>query len=195
MPANIRRQFFVDTAVQGALILRALGYWIAVMITMVVILITWRMFTGPARVFYLHFDDLWFHYQLPLIAALLVLPLIVYDVVRFSSRFAGPIMRFRRAMNCLAQGEATQRLQFRAGDYWMELADDFNAVANRVEVLERQIHELKNNPGKSTAQAEPALAALPTQAPSHGKPAAAPPELRLLKTGPALEEEYLTCGQ
>ncbi|MDX1963382.1 MAG: hypothetical protein SFX18_09530 [Pirellulales bacterium] len=155
MAGQTRKQLFVDPHVQGNLALRVVGYWLALVVTAIVMLITWRMFTGPARVFYTHFDDLWFQYKLPFIASVLLLPIIVYDMVRFSNRFSGPLLRFRRGLRQLASGEPTQQMQFRAGDFWSELAEDYNLVAARLELLERQIATLK---GETTVtdEAEPA---------------------------------------
>jgi len=61
------------------------------------------------------------------------LPLAVFDMVRLSHRFAGPMVRYRRAMHDLGRGEHVEPLRFRDGDYWQDLATDFNAVLARLE--------------------------------------------------------------
>jgi hypothetical protein len=83
--------------------------------------------------FYTHFDDMWFHFGPALVASLLLLPLVLFDVIRFSNRFAGPLVRLRRAMRTLARGEQVLPIKFRDGDYWQDFADDFNAVAATVQ--------------------------------------------------------------
>jgi hypothetical protein len=59
--------------------------------------------------------------------------LAVYDMLRLSHRFAGPMLRFRRAMRDLGRGEQVEPLRFRDGDFWQEMAAEFNAVLQRVE--------------------------------------------------------------
>ncbi len=61
-----------------------------------------------------------------------ILPTFVYDSMKLSNRFAGPVMRLRESIRDLAQGESVEELKFRDNDFWRELSDDFNAVAKRV---------------------------------------------------------------
>jgi hypothetical protein len=138
-----RRQLFVDPKVQGALLLRAIGYWFFCLLTMALSLLLWQLFTGPARLFYLHFDDMLYWYGPAAVASLLVLPLVIIDCVRLSNRFAGPLYRLRRELRRLGAGETVKPIHFRDGDFWLEFADEFNAVAKRVEQLNKQIEELK----------------------------------------------------
>jgi hypothetical protein len=130
-----RKQLFVDPKVQGALILRVVLYWIVCVVTIVLMLLCWRIATGPARMFYLHFDDMWFHYGPALVASFLLLPLVVYDIVQMSNRFCGPLLRLRRAMRALARGEHVAPISFREGDFWPEFAQEFNALVVRMETI------------------------------------------------------------
>ncbi len=130
-----RRQLFVDPKVQGALIMRVMLYWVVCVVTIALMLLCWRIVTGPARVFYLHFEDMWFHYGTALIASFLLLPLVVYDIVQMSNRFCGPLFRLRRSMRALARGEHVHPISFREGDFWPEFAQEFNALAARIELI------------------------------------------------------------
>jgi hypothetical protein len=138
-----RKQLFVDPKVQGALLLRTVGYWFFCLLTMALTLLLWRLFTGPARLFYFHFDDMLFWYGPAAVASLLVLPLVIVDCVRLSNRFAGPLYRLRRELRRLAAGETVRPIHFREGDFWLEFADEFNAVAKRMDELTKQVDELK----------------------------------------------------
>jgi hypothetical protein len=129
----LRRQLFVDPKVQGALVVRVVLYWVACLLTMTLMLLCWRILTGPARMFYTHFDDMWFFYGPALIASFLLLPLLVVDVIRVSNRFAGPMLRLRRSMRQLARGEPVEPIRFRDGDYWHDFADAFNTLAARIQ--------------------------------------------------------------
>ena len=128
---SLRKHLFVDPKVQGALVLRAMLYWVTCLITVTLMLLCWRIVTGPARVFYTHFNDMWFFYGPAVIASFLLLPLVIVDVLRFSNRFTGPVLRLRRGMRALARGERTEPIEFRDSDFWHEFAEEFNAVLAR----------------------------------------------------------------
>lgn len=134
---QMRKKLFVDPKVQGALVVRVGLYWLVCLITLTLMLLCWRILTGPARLFYTHFDDMWFNFGPALIASFVLLPLVVVDIVRLSNRFAGPLVRLRRSMRALARGEEVQPIRFREGDFWQEFADEFNAVLSRVQELEK----------------------------------------------------------
>ena len=61
----------------------------------------------------------------------------------------------------LARGEKVRPLHFRDGDFWHEFSDEFNAVANRIEILARKVD---NAPAATTDPEETDL--LETACPS-----------------------------
>jgi hypothetical protein len=130
---NLRKRSFVDAAVQGRLVLRILLYWAVFMFGIAVVVIIWRLLTYPSRGFNTNCDGMWFPYGPAVLAALLLLPAAILDIVRFSHRFVGPILRLRRCMRQLARGEHVEPIRFRRGDFWQDLADEFNAVAARLQ--------------------------------------------------------------
>ena len=129
----IRRQLFVDPKIQGALVVRVVFYWVVCLITITLMLLCWRILTGPVRMFYDHFDEMWFSFGPALIASFVLLPLVIVDAVRFSNRFVGPFLRLRSSMRALARGEHVEPIKFRQGDFWKEFADEFNQVAARLQ--------------------------------------------------------------
>lgn len=130
---HLRKQLFVDPKVQGTLVARVILYWVFSLITLTLMLLIWRILTGPARMFYTHFDDMWFFYGPALVASLLLLPLVVLDIIRVSNRFVGPLLRMRRSMRALARGEHVAPIRFRKGDFWTDFAEEFNTVIARVQ--------------------------------------------------------------
>lgn len=141
-----RRQLFVDPKVQGALVLRLLGYWAVTVVTLTAMVLCWRIITGPGRVFYTHFEEMWFHYGPALIASLLLLPLMVIDCIRLSNKFAGPLYRLRRCMRELHEGMPVPPIHFRDGDYWQEIADEFNILSAKVQKLEQDLADARGEP-------------------------------------------------
>jgi hypothetical protein len=156
---TVRRQLFVDPKVQGALVMRVILYWIVCLATITLMLLCWRIITGPARMFYTHFDDMWFHFGPALIASFILLPLVVVDIIRVSNRFAGPLIRLRRSMRALARGEHVEPIYFREGDFWRDFADEFNAVAARL-----QATAPSNAPVQGAKDTDPEAEAVPSAA-------------------------------
>ena len=96
----------------------------------------WQSITGPARIFYRHLDEMWFRYA-PVFARLLaLLPILILDFIKFTNRFAGPVLRLRAAMRQVARGDAPTPINFREGDFWQELAADFNRITARLKAAE-----------------------------------------------------------
>jgi hypothetical protein len=133
----LRKRFFVDWRVQGALIVRVVLYWLLCLFTMALLLLVWRMFSVPIRPFHTHLTELWSLFGPAAVASMLLLPAVVYDLVRLSNRFAGPMFRLRRVMHDMAQGKTGEIVRFRDGDFWQELAADFNTVAARLDEANR----------------------------------------------------------
>lgn len=152
-----RKRLFVDPHVQGALILRVVGYWFYCLLTMATALLVLRVFYGPARLFDWKMVDFWHWYGPAAVASLLLLTLVVIDTIRMSNRFVGPLHRLRCEMRHLAAGEAAQPVRFRDGDYWQEFADEFNAVVQRIELLEAQASQARAHDAEFKASDFPPL--------------------------------------
>jgi hypothetical protein len=125
----LRKRFFVDFRVQGALIVRVVLYWLMCLATMALFLLGWRMLRGPVRSVHLHLNELWAQYGPLAAASLLLLPIVILDLLQISNRFAGPMVRLRRSMHDLALGKPVKAIHFRQGDFWSEIAEDFNKIA------------------------------------------------------------------
>ncbi|NMC21427.1 MAG: hypothetical protein GYA33_13530 [Thermogutta sp.] len=134
---QLRQRLFVDPEVQAALLLRVVTYWVLCLAAVALMLLCGRVIAGPPRPVFAHWEDLWFRFGPLFFASLVVLPLILMDIIRWSNRFSGPLIRLRRSMRALARGETVAPLRFRQGDFWKDFADEFNAVVERVEELER----------------------------------------------------------
>jgi hypothetical protein len=102
-------------------------------LTITVMLLCWRIIKGPPKTLYTHLDQMWFGYGPAMIASGILLPFVTMDIVRMSNRFVGPLIRLRRAMRALARGEHVDPISFREGDFWLECAQEFNAVLARVQ--------------------------------------------------------------
>ena len=68
-----------------------------------------------------------------LLVTVALTPIFLRDLCVLSNRFVGPMVRLRRSMRALADGEEVAHLKFRDNDFWHEIASDFNRLAARVE--------------------------------------------------------------
>ena len=68
------------------------------------------------------------------LSTLVVLPVIVYDSIKFSHRMAGPVMRLKNLLPLIGV-ETLDHVSLRKNDFWQELAEDTNAMLDRVEAL------------------------------------------------------------
>jgi hypothetical protein len=153
----VRKYLFVDRKVQGALIARVIFYWFTCLLTLTLMILCWRITTGPARLFYTHFDDMWFHFGPAVIGSFILLPMVVYDIIRLSNRFVGPLIRLRRSLRALAEGKEVSPLYFREGDFWKEFAIEFNTIAEQMQKL-RKSATTEDAANEEYADEEPVLA-------------------------------------
>ena len=136
-----RRRLFVDGPIQSALLLRATMYWAVCLIVQVLMIVLFAVLTSSPDSFYAHVGDLWRHLQLSVVAAILVLPMMLFDIVKLSHRWVGPVFRLRASLHALSRGEPVAPIRFRDGDFWQELAGDFNVIATELKKHRGEDHE------------------------------------------------------
>ena len=131
---NRRKKQFIDSAVQGALIRRITLHWLIFFAMALFTLPLWQLMRSEE--FFVHFSRLMLQGladTAPVFIILLaMLPLFVWDTVTFSNRFAGPMYRFHKAIRALAAGEDSPPIRLRKRDLWKDVADDFNAMLQRL---------------------------------------------------------------
>ena len=127
-----RKQLFIDPTVQGVMLRRALIYWSACVLLIVLPFLIGKTLREPQKFFFEDIGELWTRVGPVLICAVLALPFLIYDIIQLTNRFAGPMFRLRREMHRLANGEPVRRIHFRDGDYWHEFATYFNQIAERI---------------------------------------------------------------
>ena len=132
----LRHQLLIDRTVQVALLWRTALYSGACAVYFIVILVCTESLSDPDEplldALLRCIDDA--IYWAP--GLMLLVPVMAYDLLRMTNRFAGPVFRLRREMQRLLDEESEYPLSFRDGDYWAELADIFNE-------LRAELHELR----------------------------------------------------
>ena len=127
-----RSKLFIDPVVQGSLAKRIGIHWMVFFGIVVALqfITTWML--NPV----LSFRELTHHLVqnngLFLIALILLLPSFVFDTVKMSHRFAGPMLRLRNAFRENAEKGEFKEISFREGDFWSNMAEAYNAMVKRV---------------------------------------------------------------
>lgn len=76
------------------------------------------------------------------LATLAIVPVLTWDAFTFSHRFAGPVVRLTNALKLVQRGEVVPRIQLRKKDFWLEVADEFNQMLDRIEADEPAAREV-----------------------------------------------------
>ncbi len=131
--ASKRSKYYIDKTVQGAIAKRIILHWLVSFALIGLAVFTYEYFVGDAKLSLMqHAGVLIAKYSSFFLLMLAVLPTFVYDTVKLSHRFAGPVVRLKDSLKKLADGQAVAPLNFRENDFWRELAEDFNRAADRV---------------------------------------------------------------
>lgn len=139
----LRQQLLVDHQVQGVILARMGLYGAACGLYLAVIQFCSQSMLEPeadlARLLVRFLDEA--IYWAP--GLMLLGPLVVYDLLRVSNRFAGPILRLRRGMNALAEGQDAGPIRFRRDDHWHDLAAVFNRIREEFHLQSEEAERLR----------------------------------------------------
>ena len=131
--AKRRGKLLVDRQVQGTIVKQLVTHWIiAFFVTLFYLFILNVFATGSAEPLAAHVRRLWEQYGSLFVVLITLFPVFLYDSIRVSHRFAGPMVSFRKSLKSLAHGDAIGRMTFRDGDFWSDLASSLNQVASRL---------------------------------------------------------------
>ncbi len=135
MPKPRRTKHFIDSRVQGALARRIIVHWLIFLAVGSLVAFMLQVLSDPFRSLASHAQNMWWTHGPFLLVLTFLLPVFVVDTVKLSHRFAGPVYALRRALRELALGEQPRKLKFRKRDFWHGLADEYNAVLVKFDLL------------------------------------------------------------
>lgn len=144
-----RSRWLADPRLQCGLLARVIMYWMYSVCGTGAIALTWIFCTRHPQSRVEWVEPLWLSCGPLVVGAILILPLILLDCWRFSRRFAGPMVRFRRALHDLAKGHPVDPIELREGDFWGELARDLNRVARRLPTRQPDVQATAAETGMS----------------------------------------------
>jgi hypothetical protein len=129
-----RQKLWVDRF-QTRLFIRIGVYLLIYLFCLGNLLFIWRLLEeGPGNPFQ-QYASVMVENAPALVCLALLMPVMAYDAIRFSHRLVGPLVRFRRTMESIANGEAVRPNKLREGDFLNELRGDFNKM---LEALQKQ---------------------------------------------------------
>lgn len=152
-PLSQRKRLFVDNQVQGSLVRQLVIHWCLACFLIFFYLFALQAFSnGFSLSFSENVTALVGQYGLMGLVLLVVSPVFIYDSVKLSNRFVGPMVSFRAALKKLANGENLDEVSFRQNDFWRDLTKDFNAIAS--ELRERRGNDQESAKDDQAATAD-----------------------------------------
>lgn len=148
-----RARQYVDGNVQGGLLSRMAIHWGMFFFTTAFGFIVLQIIIcRDQRTFLESLWDSTTEFSALGLLVLTLLPAFMLDVIRFSNRFAGPMVRLRRFLKELGENGEVPQLKFRDDDFWIEVAKEFNLCRDRmirqqleIDVLRAQLAEYRLN--------------------------------------------------
>ena len=132
-----RFRLLADWKLQGNFCLRICVYWLICQLALVATIIGFLTLAGQSDVGDVVDGSPWRFIVPAIVASCMFLPIVLLDIMRFSNRFAGPLLRLRKSLQMLADGEDVSELHFRPNDYLKDLSSHFNAINSRLKQLEK----------------------------------------------------------
>lgn len=134
MSDNKRTVRYIDSGLQGSLMFRLGAYWFiynaALMLTLFGQKLLWvvpdLVMGGGSENAGVLFQEFLTQAKPLLLAMGLFCPLMIWDMMRYSHRFAGPLYRFRKAMADHMSGEPLKSVRLRDDDLLHEFQGTFN---------------------------------------------------------------------
>ena len=80
-----------------------------------------------------HLVSMWNDYSMLFVVLLFSIPVLAYDSIKLSHRFAGPVHVIRTRLKQLADGEVIDEVGFREGDFWCNIADSLNKISAKLD--------------------------------------------------------------
>lgn len=133
MSGSRRNQVVTDQPVQGELLFRALVYWLLCMLVLELLVAAGLLLNGPERTLVELIRESIAVSAPAILGSVFLLPFVLYDLLRVSNRFVGPINSVRFALRQLAEGKPARRVYLRRDDFWQELAHYTNVIAEKME--------------------------------------------------------------
>lgn len=151
--AKQRKTILVEKQVQGALGWRIAAHWFIFLGLSVSVTCSLQMLSNFEQVnFWSRLEAALMGQIGSIVVLLALLPWFVHDSLKLSNRFAGPMVRLRKSIVELTNQDETPPVVFRSGDFWQEIAINFNELRMRVIAEREQLAKGKNPRAPETVE-------------------------------------------
>ncbi len=154
----LREKVWVDRNVQGVLLGRVVLYWISALLYVGLGAACFQYYQHPDWTLLSHAKLLFSQFWPWLPSAIFFLPLVMFDVVRLSNRFAGPIYGLRKHLDELNDDPNCEPLRFRDDDFWQDLTEPMHCLQAELLMLRTELVRLRKL--KDSTPSRPATAPL-----------------------------------
>lgn len=151
----LRQKVWVDSSVQGVLIGRIVLYWMSALLYVSLGSACFQYYQHPDWSLVKHAEALFMQFWPWLPSVFLCLPLVIFDIVRLSNLFVGPIYRLRQHLAELNDDPNCRALKFRDDDYWQDLAEPIHGLQAEILTLRAEVAKLRRI-AASQATSDPA---------------------------------------
>ncbi len=138
-----RQRIWIDRNVQGILLERIVIYWVASLILLGGTVLCDQWWRNPDGNFGQHASEFFGQVWPWLPSVFLLMPLVLFDVVRLSHQFVGPIYRLRNHLHNLQDDIDTDPVSFRDSDYWQDVVGPINWLQAQLQEREEKIKALQ----------------------------------------------------
>ncbi len=143
-----RKRTLVDPEVQGGILRKIALHWAMFFVCNAMALVIWiRLFEQPDAQWGQTLGDTFRRFLPFFVITMALIPAFVWDTMKLTNRFAGPILRLKNAMAEANAGRAVAPLRFRSNDFWQEIATSFNQLMERQ--VESSAHRGQDAPAGS----------------------------------------------
>lgn len=153
-PAKLhpRKRLFVNREIQGRLLARTALYWMLYhgVLWMAMFLYRYAEYRGavqagaPLRPFADLYGQFVNEHFSMWVCAIAILPIVLWDLLKFSHRVVGPLIPFQRAIESLTAGEQVSELRLRHGDLLSNLQSSFNQYLTSLRTMEPESHTMES---------------------------------------------------
>ena len=128
-----RRRVLCDLQIQGGLCVRLAFYWAGCLLIVTTALALSTINSSPATSGFEFAIWFWNQYGPIIVMPLLALPIAILDCMITTNRHVGPLLRVRRSLKQMAQGQEVHPIKIRSGDLLQDMVDDLNILVERME--------------------------------------------------------------
>ena len=133
--ATKRLKFLIDQPIQIGLVTRIVFHWALFLLAATLCLplvraVIYRDFSTPLNE---RFSTACTDAGILFCVFLILSPYLIFDTFKLTNRFAGPMYRLRNSISSIAAGEPPRPIEFRKGDYWYDVASQFNTMVQRLQ--------------------------------------------------------------